>query len=138
MKTIQDTLFVNRTREMASLSFELDKEGPGIIFFLFPTLVTNRNTFFLFLYRAKKLTISWILFTKKTLFISLILAKCRTGLIYELRNKSCSPRILCGSVVEHENFFFVLSWWQDEKRRYQRYRLFYLTPCSTLFVRDRK
>lgn len=58
MKTIKDTLFVNRTREMASLSFELDKEGPGIIFFLFPTLVTNRNTFFLFLYRAKKLTIS--------------------------------------------------------------------------------
>ena len=82
----------------------------------------------LFLYRAKKLTISLILFTKKTLSTSLILAKCRTGLIYELRNESCSPRILCGSVVEHENFFFVLSSLQDEKRRYQRYRLFSKLP----------
>ena len=27
MKTIQDTLFVNNTREMVSLSFELDKAG---------------------------------------------------------------------------------------------------------------
>lgn len=44
MKTIQDTLFVNSTREMVSLSFELDEEGPGIIFFLSPTLVANRNT----------------------------------------------------------------------------------------------
>ena len=44
MKTIQDTLFVNSAREMVSLSFELDKEGSGIIFFLSPTLVTNRNT----------------------------------------------------------------------------------------------
>lgn len=45
MKTIQDTLFVNSTREMVSLSFELDKEGSGIIFFsVSPTLVTNRNT----------------------------------------------------------------------------------------------
>ena len=35
MKTIQDTLFVNSTREMVSLSFELDKEGSGIIFFSF-------------------------------------------------------------------------------------------------------
>ena len=134
MKTIQDTLFVNSTREMVSLSFELDKEVSGIIFFFFLLRSWQIEILLsLFLYRAKKLIISLILFTKKTLSTSLILAICRTGLIHELRNESCSPRILCGSVVKHENFFFVLSSRQDEKRRYQRYRLFYLTPCSTLF-----
>ena len=105
MKTIHDTLFVNSTREMVSLSFELDKEGSGIIFFFFLLRSWQIEILLaLFLYRAKKLTISLILFTNKTLSTSLILAICRTGLIYELRKlRTCSPRILCGSVVEHQS-----------------------------------
>ena len=31
----------------------------------------------------------------------LILAVCRTRVIYELLNEPCSPQSLCGSVVEH-------------------------------------
>ena len=55
MKTIQDTLFVNSTREMVSLSFELDKEGSGIIFFFFLLRSWQIEILLaLFLYRAKK------------------------------------------------------------------------------------
>ena len=36
-------------------------------------------------------------------FVTLILTVCRTRFIYELRNRSCPPLSLCGSVAEHRS-----------------------------------
>ena len=127
MKTIQDTLFVNSTREMVSLSFELDKEGSGIIFFFFLLRSWQIEILLaLFLYRAKKLTISLILFTKKTLSTSLILAICRTGLIYELRAKlQNTPQLWSASLTcvgrlwrsRHNTIHAILIQWHINELR---------------------
>ena len=48
-----------------------------------------------------------------TLSTLLILAVCRTLIIYELRNVLCTPESLCGSVVEHRSAEFERFWYDS-------------------------
>ena len=84
----------------------------------------KEKTFFSVSSSSVKLTIILILFKNKPLSTSLILAVCRTRVIYELRNGPYPPKSLCGQarnpkvwgLISHVDpeFFFVLRLWQDE------------------------
>ena len=58
---------------------------------------------FLSLYRAQNLPSFLFYLQNMTLTTLLILAVCRTRVIYELRKGHCLPWSLCGSVVKHRN-----------------------------------
>ena len=64
------------------------------------TLVTRRKTSFSISLTGSKRTIFVIPFINMTLSTLLILAKCRTSVIHELRNGPRSTYSLCGSVVK--------------------------------------
>ena len=91
-------------------------------------MLGTRRTSFLISLPSSKLTIFRILLTNMLLSTSLILAVCRTRVIYELRNVHLS---LCSSVVEQrsaksESLWFNSSW---------GLRIFFL--CPTLVTRQK-
>ena len=84
----------------------------------------KEKTFFSVSSSSVKLTIILILFKNKPLSTSLLMAVCRTRVIYELRNGPYPPKSFCGQarnpkvwgLISHVDpeFFFVLRLWQDE------------------------
>ena len=101
------TIFVNRIRKM--VGFELGKETKKDGFFSSCHEWGQRKTNYLspFLHRAQNSLSFFPYLQNMTLSTLLILAVCRTRVIYKLRDRSRSPWSLSGLVVQHRSADFV-------------------------------
>ena len=101
------TIFVNRIRKM--VGFELGKETKKDGFFSSCHEWGQRKTNHLspFLHRAQNSLSFFPYLQNMTLSTLLILAVCRTRVIYKLRDRSRSPWSLSGLVIQHRSADFV-------------------------------